>query len=399
MGPGIGACGRLRPGGRGRAQGARSRRWVPGGPGPVLELPTRRACPLFFTRRHLPRHHLRPQTRRRRQHAVVRHQVLARRWHQRAQALHQDRVRHHHRRRAVGEAPLQRVPDPAVRQFGQPRLAHRRTRGVAAQRLQAIAVARRHPGVGVQREAVQLRAQRALGVRPPATIAADTTVAPARARTEGRASCHRRGGEAGQQVVSGCTVSVRRGVFVDPLPGFAQRPQHASADALHEQLHVGVRNFRLRVEHRLPLPRHPAVRAVQPEHMEVHIELYVAPRSAAAQEAIAGFQLAETLVCDLVASEPDLANPVAFAIDGKGRVYVAETFRIKDGVFDDRDYMQWKDEDLACRTVAERLAKYEKHIKDRIPRFAAYSERVRLLVDTDRRMRSSWDPWACRWFD
>ncbi|MBM4247436.1 MAG: hypothetical protein FJ148_27220 [Deltaproteobacteria bacterium] len=46
--------------------------------------------------------------------------------------------------------------------------------------------------------------------------------------------------------------------------------------------------------------------------------------------------------------------------------------------------MQWKDDDLACRTVAERLAKYEKHIKDRIPRFAAYSERVRLLVDTDR---------------
>jgi quinoprotein glucose dehydrogenase len=59
--------------------------------------------------------------------------------------------------------------------------------------------------------------------------------------------------------------------------------------------------------------------------------MYVAPRSADAQEAIAGFQLAETLVCDLVASEPDLANPVAFAIDGKGRVYVAETFRIKDG--------------------------------------------------------------------
>jgi quinoprotein glucose dehydrogenase len=53
--------------------------------------------------------------------------------------------------------------------------------------------------------------------------------------------------------------------------------------------------------------------------------MYVAPRSADAQEAIAGFQLAETLVCDLVASEPDLANPVAFAIDGKGRVYVAES--------------------------------------------------------------------------
>jgi len=70
--------------------------------------------------------------------------VLARRWHQRAQALHQDRVRHHDRRRAVGEAPLQRIPDPAVRQFGQPRLAHRRARGVTAQRLKALAVARCH---------------------------------------------------------------------------------------------------------------------------------------------------------------------------------------------------------------------------------------------------------------
>jgi len=41
MGPGIGAGGRLRPGGRGRAQGVEARWWVPGGPGPVLELPTR----------------------------------------------------------------------------------------------------------------------------------------------------------------------------------------------------------------------------------------------------------------------------------------------------------------------------------------------------------------------
>jgi CubicO group peptidase (beta-lactamase class C family) len=42
------------------------------------------ACRFFLTRRRLPRHHLRPQTRRRRQHAVVGHQVLARRRHQRA---------------------------------------------------------------------------------------------------------------------------------------------------------------------------------------------------------------------------------------------------------------------------------------------------------------------------
>jgi len=41
----------LRPGGRGRAQGVEPRWWVPGGPGPVLGLPTRllmgRAVPGF----------------------------------------------------------------------------------------------------------------------------------------------------------------------------------------------------------------------------------------------------------------------------------------------------------------------------------------------------------------
>jgi len=119
----------------------------------------------------------------------------------------------------------------------------------------------------VQREAVHLGTQRALGLRLPATIAAEVPIAPARARTEGRASSHRRGGEAGQQVVGRGAVGVGRGVLVDPFPGLAQRTQHVNADALHEQLHVGVRHFRLRVEHRLTLPRHPAVGAVQPEHM------------------------------------------------------------------------------------------------------------------------------------
>ena len=87
--------------------------------------------------------------------------------------------------------------------------------------------------------------------------------------------------------------------------------------------------------------------------------LVIAPASNEAQDQIKSFQLAPGLVCDLVAAEPDLCNPVAFAIDGKGRFYVAETFRINDGVFDTRSYMQWKDADLACLTVADRIAKYE----------------------------------------
>lgn len=112
--------------------------------------------------------------------------------------------------------------------------------------------------------------------------------------------------------------------------------------------------------------------------------LRIAPASQEAQEQIASFQLAPGLACDLLAAEPDLCNIVAFAIDGKGRVYVAETFRINDGVFDTRSYMQWKDDDLACLSVADRLAKYRKHIAAEIPKYAAYPERIRMLVDTDR---------------
>jgi hypothetical protein len=47
--------------------------------------------------------------------------------HQRAQPLHQHLLRHHHRRRAVAPALLQRVPDPPIRQLHQTRLRSRRS--------------------------------------------------------------------------------------------------------------------------------------------------------------------------------------------------------------------------------------------------------------------------------
>ncbi|MBX3464654.1 MAG: PQQ-dependent sugar dehydrogenase, partial [Planctomycetes bacterium] len=110
--------------------------------------------------------------------------------------------------------------------------------------------------------------------------------------------------------------------------------------------------------------------------------LAIADASDEAQQQIRQFRLAADLECELIAAEPDLCNPVAFAFDGRGRVYVAETFRLRDGVFDTRDHMAWKDEDLACRTVADRLAKYRRHLGAAIPRFAAFPERIRRLEDT-----------------
>jgi quinoprotein glucose dehydrogenase len=136
----------------------------------------------------------------------------------------------------------------------------------------------------------------------------------------------------------------------------------------------------------LPLAAWPPLLRAQDEPGDEpkHPPMWVAPASDEALQRQRGFQLAPGLVCELVAAEPDLANPVAFALDGKGRFFVAETFRIKQGVFDTRDHMRWKDEDLACVTVEDRVAKYRRHFADQGARFAALTERVRMLADTDR---------------
>jgi quinoprotein glucose dehydrogenase len=85
---------------------------------------------------------------------------------------------------------------------------------------------------------------------------------------------------------------------------------------------------------------------------------------------------------DLFAAEPLLANPVCFCTDEHGRFYVAETFRIRAGVEDLRDHMDWLDDDLASRTVEDRLALYKKHLGSAAVNYTREHERVRLLEDT-----------------
>src|SRR5262245_28408252 len=91
----------------------------------------------------------------------------------------------------------------------------------------------------------------------------------------------------------------------------------------------------------------------------------VKPASDEAIRVMAKFRVPDGLKVELWAAEPMLANPVALALDEKGRVYVAETFRHSQGVPDIRGHMAWLDDDLASRTVADRLAKYKKHLGDR----------------------------------
>jgi quinoprotein glucose dehydrogenase len=94
-------------------------------------------------------------------------------------------------------------------------------------------------------------------------------------------------------------------------------------------------------------------------------------------------RLPDGLHADLFAAEPLLANPVSFCFDEKGRVYVAETFRLHDGVTDNRGHMNWLDDELAIRTVADRVALYKKYLgKQQLERYTAHHDRVRLLEDT-----------------
>src|SRR6478609_9411652 len=62
----------------------------------------------------------------------------------------------------------------------------------------------------------------------------------------------------------------------------------------------------------------------------------VSPQATLAAKAI---QLPAGFTLKTVASEPNLANPVAFCFNPKGRIFVAETYRVNKGIEDDRQHM------------------------------------------------------------
>ena len=81
-------------------------------------------------------------------------------------------------------------------------------------------------------------------------------------------------------------------------------------------------------------------------------ELAVSPQATLAAKAI---QVPTGFTLKTVASEPNLANPVAFCFDPNGRIFVAETYRVGKGIEDDRHHMDWLDDDLGrahrCRSA------------------------------------------------
>ncbi|MEM7205488.1 MAG: PVC-type heme-binding CxxCH protein [Planctomycetota bacterium] len=103
-------------------------------------------------------------------------------------------------------------------------------------------------------------------------------------------------------------------------------------------------------------------------------------------KAMAKFALAKGLEVDLFAAEPMVANPVAFCVDERGSVYVCETFRLHAGVTDNRrqEHRQgWVDDDLAARTVDDRVAAYRRQLGAEFDDYLIEHERIRRLVDED----------------
>ncbi len=86
---------------------------------------------------------------------------------------------------------------------------------------------------------------------------------------------------------------------------------------------------------------------------------------------------------DIWASEPLLANPVAFCFDGKGRMFVSETHRYRSSVLDIRHYYWMVEDDLASRNQDEWLASIKKNFPKDWQELEKESELVRLVEDSN----------------
>ncbi len=109
----------------------------------------------------------------------------------------------------------------------------------------------------------------------------------------------------------------------------------------------------------------------------------VAPESSEPEQARRAIRHPDDVAVSLFAAEPRVANPVAFSFDPKGRLFVVETFRLGAGVTDNRSHMEWLDDDLASRTVADREAMMRKWLGKEAASYALDHDRIRLVEDRD----------------
>src|SRR5262245_61266428 len=103
------------------------------------------------------------------------------------------------------------------------------------------------------------------------------------------------------------------------------------------------------------LPLASTIHAADPER--AHGEgVTLAPPAPEADKAMKAFKFDQGLTVSLFASEPLLANGVAFAPDEQGRWYIAESYRQERGIEDNRGHMNWLNDDIASKSIEDRLA-------------------------------------------
>lgn len=105
-----------------------------------------------------------------------------------------------------------------------------------------------------------------------------------------------------------------------------------------------------------------------------------------AAKAMKAFKFDQGLTVSLFASEPLLANGVAFAPDEQGRWYIAESYRQERGIEDNRGHMNWLNDDIASRSIEDRLAMMRKFYPDAAKfseKFEQFEERITRLEDTN----------------
>ena len=120
---------------------------------------------------------------------------------------------------------------------------------------------------------------------------------------------------------------------------------------------------------------------------------------AAAELDLKKLQPAPGFKVELFAAEPQVQNPVAFSIDERGRMFVAETHRWRSSIFDITKAAPWLLSDLSFRTVADRGAFLRGEFATNLTVLTRDSELVRLVEDRDGDGRADTSSVAARGFN
>ncbi|WP_231615372.1 PVC-type heme-binding CxxCH protein [Novipirellula artificiosorum] len=129
---------------------------------------------------------------------------------------------------------------------------------------------------------------------------------------------------------------------------------------------------------------HAVTRAAGPLASNEPLQPDVAAASGEAQVAMSAVTIPENWTINLFASEPMVANIVAFDIDLEGRLFVAESYRQNRGVTDNRGHDDtWLLADLSAQTVQDRIDYHRRLLGDSAVTYTQHDDRIRRLIDAD----------------